>query len=290
MFKNIRSSLPAAVGYLAIVITMGDKLMIHPVNSAHAPPGGMVASQHDNEIIALHTPLHTPLHVPHETGHKPHHPEVPEEPLSFPPHVDPTKERRITLKRENGEQRIKDRHSLFMPPEPYPFKFTFREVPLDNWKLWQIAEQQKKLLKYKAMLQDIICVSGGFDPLHSGHLAMFREAAKKGKLVVIINSDDWLMRKKGFCFLTWEQRADIISSLKMVHEVASVEDKDNTVCEALKRLKPKYFANGGDRKTDNTPEMEVCNELGIEMVWDTGGEKFESSSEIAKRVLASVDQ
>jgi len=57
-----------------------------------------------------------------------------------------------------------------------------------------------------------------------------------------------------------------------------VDDTDNTVCEALKRLKPDYFANGGDRKTNNTPEMDVCTELGIELLWKIGGGKIQSSS------------
>lgn len=132
-------------------------------------------------------------------------------------------------------------------------------------------------------VSNTVCVSGGFDPLHEGHLAMFREAAKHGPLTVIINSDDWLLRKKGFVFLPWEQRASLIRDLKYVHDVAAVDDTDNTVCEALARLKPAYFANGGDRKPGNTPEMELCEKLGIGLLWNTGGDKFDSSSEIARK-------
>lgn len=128
-----------------------------------------------------------------------------------------------------------------------------------------------------------ICVSGGFDPLHEGHLAMFREAAKHGPLTVIINSDEWLLRKKGFVFLPWEQRAALIADLRYVAAVSRVDDTDNTVCEALRRLNPRYFANGGDRKPDNTPEMELCEKLGIEMLFHIGGEKADSSSEIARK-------
>ncbi|MFM9890237.1 MAG: adenylyltransferase/cytidyltransferase family protein [Rickettsiales bacterium] len=128
-----------------------------------------------------------------------------------------------------------------------------------------------------------ICVSGGFDPLHAGHLAMFEEAAKLGELTVIINSDAWLLRKKGFIFLSWQERAAIIGQLRPVAHVATVDDSDNSVCEALARLKPDYFANGGDRKNDNTPEVQLCQQLGIEMVWDIGGGKTNSSSDIARR-------
>lgn len=130
---------------------------------------------------------------------------------------------------------------------------------------------------------DIICVSGGFDPLHGGHLSMFRAAAEKGQLVVILNSDEWLIRKKGFHFLPWEERAGIIRELGCVHDVSRVDDSDDTVCEALTRLKPRWFANGGDRKANNTPEFKVCAEHGIEMLWDIGGDKTNSSSEIARR-------
>lgn len=128
-----------------------------------------------------------------------------------------------------------------------------------------------------------ICVSGGFDPLHEGHLAMFREAASLGALTVIINSDAWLLRKKGFVFLPWEQRASLIADLRYVTAVAHVDDADNTVCEALARLKPHYFANGGDRKQGNTPETTLCEKLGIELLWNIGGGKTDSSSEIARK-------
>ena len=132
-----------------------------------------------------------------------------------------------------------------------------------------------------------ICVSGGFDPLHSGHLAMLRAASEQGELIVIINSDAWLLRKKGFVFLPWEDRAALIGDLRYVANVASVDDSDGTVCEALARLKPRAFANGGDRKIGNTPELELCNHLGIEMLWNVGGGKADSSSDIARRSCVS---
>ena len=119
----------------------------------------------------------------------------------------------------------------------------------------------------------IICVSGGFDPLHGGHLAMFREAATHGKLVVILNSDEWLTRKKNFHMMAWDERAELLRELKCVHDVVAVDDADGTVCEALARLRPHYFANGGDRTPGNTPEIELCLQLGIQMLWNIGGEK-----------------
>lgn len=123
-----------------------------------------------------------------------------------------------------------------------------------------------------------VCVSGGFDPVHIGHLRMMREAAKYGNLIVIVNSDDWLMRKKGYIFMPFRERCEILEGFACVERTTYVKDTDNSVCEALRRIKPDYFANGGDRKTDNTPEMDVCNELGIELLWSVGGGKIQSSS------------
>jgi D-beta-D-heptose 7-phosphate kinase/D-beta-D-heptose 1-phosphate adenosyltransferase len=133
------------------------------------------------------------------------------------------------------------------------------------------------------MERKIIAVSGGFDPVHKGHVQMIEEASKLGSVMVIINSDDWLTRKKGYVFMPWEDRAYIMGNIKGVRIVAAVNDSDNTVCEALRRMKPDAFANGGDRKDNNTPEMDVCNELGIELLWNIGGEKVESSSNLVNK-------
>lgn len=124
----------------------------------------------------------------------------------------------------------------------------------------------------------IVAVSGGCDPCHSGHIRMILEAATYGDVVVILNSDDWLMRKKGYKFMSWEERAEILMAIKGVTDVVTVDDSDGTVCEALRRIRPDYFANGGDRKVGNTPEGDVCAELGIEMLWNVGGGKTQSSS------------
>ena len=123
-----------------------------------------------------------------------------------------------------------------------------------------------------------IAVSGGFDPIHKGHIQMIREAAEYGQVIVILNSDDWLVRKKGYKFMSFEERAYIAGSIKGVTVVSNVDDSDDTVCHALKRFTPDYFANGGDRYDTNTPEMKVCEELGIQMLWNIGGGKIQSSS------------
>ncbi len=129
---------------------------------------------------------------------------------------------------------------------------------------------------------DTICVSGGFDPVHIGHLRMIQEAAQYGQVIVIVNSDEWLMRKKGYIFMPFEERCEILRGFAGVVQTSGVDDSDGTVCEALRRLKPTYFANGGDRKTDNTPEMDVCAEENISLLWTMGGGKIQSSSTLVQ--------
>ena len=125
-----------------------------------------------------------------------------------------------------------------------------------------------------------MCVSGGFDPVHVGHLRMMQEAAKYGRVIVIVNSDEWLMRKKGYVFMPFAERCELLEGFECVSETQGVDDSDETVCEALTRLKPDYFANGGDRKNNNTPEMALCEQLGIKLLWNAGGGKIQSSSEL----------
>ena len=129
-----------------------------------------------------------------------------------------------------------------------------------------------------------IMVSGGFDPVHAGHIRMIRHAAEYGDVIVIANSDEWLYRKKGFVFMEWERRVEILNAIKGVVLVDSVDDSDGTVCDAIRRHKPTYFANGGDRGRTNTPEQSVCEQLGVELLWSIGGdEKVDSSSDLAKK-------
>jgi cytidyltransferase-like protein len=138
---------------------------------------------------------------------------------------------------------------------------------------------------------DTVLVSGGFDPAHIGHIRMIIEAATYGNVIVVANSDDWLMRKKGYIFMPWVERAELLAAVKGVISVERVDDTDGTVCEAIRRIKPTYFANGGDRKTNNTPEMDVCKELGVKLLWNVGGGKIQSSSDLveASGMVMSTD-
>lgn len=121
-----------------------------------------------------------------------------------------------------------------------------------------------------------IVISGGFDPIHPGHIAMIEDAKKYGEVHIIVNSDEWLIRKKGFFFQPWVDRKKILEAY--TPHVHAVDDTDGTVCEALRRIRPDYFGNGGDRGKTNTPELAVCDELGIEPVFELGGGKYSSSS------------
>ena len=135
------------------------------------------------------------------------------------------------------------------------------------------------------MTENIVAVSGGFDPIHVGHVRMLQAAARLGtKLVVIVNDDSFLMRKKGYVFMPLDERMEIIRAIKGVDIVIAAIDSDNTVCETLRFVRPNIFANGGDRKAmSDIPEADVCQELGIHMVFNVGGDKVQSSSTLVAR-------
>jgi D-beta-D-heptose 7-phosphate kinase/D-beta-D-heptose 1-phosphate adenosyltransferase len=138
--------------------------------------------------------------------------------------------------------------------------------------------------------EKVIVVSGGFDPLHYGHVRYFKEARKLGdKLIVILNTDNFLRLKKGYVFMRFNERKEIIESIKYVDKIVKCIDKDNTVCETLKMLKKKYpnltFSKGGDKNISNIPEAQTCDNCGIRMVFDVGGGKIQSSSWLINKIL-----
>ena len=121
-----------------------------------------------------------------------------------------------------------------------------------------------------------VLVSGGFDPLHVGHVRLIADAARYGEVVVALNSDAWLKRKKGYVFMPWAERREILRALHV--RVVPVDDASGTVCEALERIHPVYFGNGGDRTIGEAREHAVCLRLGIEELFGLGGKKVQSSS------------
>lgn len=130
----------------------------------------------------------------------------------------------------------------------------------------------------------IVAISGGFDPVHEGHVRLIHDAAQLGEVVIMLNSDDWLIRKKGFCFQSWLSRAYILRAIMGVKEVVPVDDSDGTVLKGLMEVQPHYFANGGDRTSENTPELVFCLDNGIKPIFGIGGAKIASSSELVKAV------
>lgn len=134
----------------------------------------------------------------------------------------------------------------------------------------------------------IVAISGGFDPIHIGHVNLIEGAAKYGDIIVILNSDAWLKRKKRLVFMPYENRARILAAMKNVLDVIPAEDDDETVCKTLAKLKPDFFANGGDRGQFNTPELALCADLKIRPLFGIGGEKLDSSSEIVKRAANAL--
>ena len=119
-------------------------------------------------------------------------------------------------------------------------------------------------------MTDTVMISGGFDPIHVGHIRLIKEAAKFGDVIVAMNSDDWIFRQKGFNSIGFKERKEFLMAIKGVVKVLPVNDEDGTVCAALIEHKPTFFANGGIRNERNTPEKIVCEELGIKMLWDIG--------------------
>ena len=135
----------------------------------------------------------------------------------------------------------------------------------------------------------VVAVSGGFDPIHIGHVRMFARARALGdELVVILNNDNWLKKKKGFSFMPERERKEVIEALRVVDRVVLTKhkpnDPDTSVSRSLRAVKPDIFANGGDRKLDNIPEVAVCDALGCAMVFNIGkGGKIQSSSWLLKK-------
>jgi D-beta-D-heptose 7-phosphate kinase/D-beta-D-heptose 1-phosphate adenosyltransferase len=146
----------------------------------------------------------------------------------------------------------------------------------------------------------IVVVSGGFDPVHVGHVRMLEEAKALGdRLIVLANSDHWLRKKKGFVFMPEQERKEILESMRWVDEVIITSHGENphdmSVAADLERLRPDVFANGGDRKPEQTdiptPEYEVAARLGIELVFNIGrGGKVQSSSELVKRAGVQAEK
>jgi cytidyltransferase-like protein len=141
-----------------------------------------------------------------------------------------------------------------------------------------------------------VFVSGGFDPIHIGHVRMIQEAAKLGSLTVILNNDRWLFMKKGFIFMPQKERAELLLAIKGVEYVWTTWHDENcidmSVVKDLASAMTYYqddfdqfiFCNGGDRREENSPEHDFCLANGVELVYNVGGGKIQSSTELARKV------
>ena len=144
----------------------------------------------------------------------------------------------------------------------------------------------------------IYMTSGGFDPMHIGHVRCIRETSSKasnadihpwnmkGIVVVVVNADSFLIRKKGFAFMPLEERMEIVNAIAGVDFVVPWEtDEDQTVIGALEILKPNYFTKGGDRFDASTiPEWDICQKINCEIITGVGaGGKVQSSSDLIRR-------
>lgn len=157
--------------------------------------------------------------------------------------------------------------------------------------------KNKEKGKNKSKEKKIVMVSGGFDPIHIGHIRLMKEAKKLGDyLIVVLNNDNWLRKKKGKEFMSASDRKEIIEAIAGVDEVVisshPKNPKDMSVCKELIKIKPHIFANGGDRnekdsqdpKSSLYKENQIHKRLGIEIVFNVGrGGKVRSSSELVKK-------
>ncbi len=145
-----------------------------------------------------------------------------------------------------------------------------------------------------AKKKKVVAVSGGFDPLHIGHIRYIQEARKLGdELVVILNNDNWLKLKKGYAFMPETERKEILEAIAGVSRVFITEHTADTddisICAALRSVRPDVFAKGGDRNIGNIPEVAVCEEIDCEIVSDIGaGGKVQSSSWLIEKSKAAM--
>ena len=135
------------------------------------------------------------------------------------------------------------------------------------------------------LMKTYYIVSGGFDPIHEGHIEMIKAgAAASDGVILLLNSDAWLCRKKGKNFMNYNTRRVICENLKGVIDVLAFNDDDNSASDGIRRAREKYadcnlvFANGGDRTKDNIPESAICKELNVSLAFGVGGENKANSS------------
>ena len=170
--------------------------------------------------------------------------------------------------------------------------------------LKSLVELKELLIENSEDERPIYMTSGGFDPLHVGHLRCIQETSNiandplknpsnlRGLVVVVVNADSFLIRKKGYAFMPLAERMEIIDGISGVDYVVpwEAEGKDQTVIGAIKELKPQYFTKGGDRFDPQTiPEWNICTEVGCKILTGVGsGGKIQSSSDLVRRAYGKI--
>jgi cytidyltransferase-like protein len=125
-------------------------------------------------------------------------------------------------------------------------------------------------------------VSGGFSIIHIGHVRLIQSAAEFGDVIVALNSDEWLSRKRTSPQVPWQERSEVLLALRHVAHVVPFDDSDGTACEAMEKIMPTYFANGGDRTQADPLEHAACERLRITELFGIGGGKLRSSREFIR--------
>jgi len=165
---------------------------------------------------------------------------------------------------------------------------------MDNNKILDLTKHSKEevqnYLNELKKQKKVVATSGYFDPLHHGHIDLFKLSKELGDhLIVIINNDNQTIQKKGFVFMPAEEKAKIIAELSCVDHVFISIDEDQSQCKTLEYLKPHIFSKGGDRYTYEIPETPICREHGIEVI-DGVGAKVQSSSDLIKKAKDSEEK
>ncbi len=153
-----------------------------------------------------------------------------------------------------------------------------------------LASVEDLLLQTQIHNERLVVTSGGFDPMHVGHLRCLLESSRiarnsghKVRLAVIVNSDEFLIRKKGYKFMPLDERLEIIAGVSGVDYVVPWDDGSQTVTGALEILKPMIFTKGGDRdSSENVPEFDLCKQIGCNVMFRVGGGKIQSSSQLVQ--------
>lgn len=154
----------------------------------------------------------------------------------------------------------------------------------------QSKEEVEEYLSELKKQKKVVATSGYFDPIHHGHVELFKLSKQLGNhLIVIINNDNQTVQKKGFVFMPAEEKAKIISEFACVDDVFISLDEDQTQCKTLEYLKPHIFAKGGDRYAYEIPETPICRKHGIEII-DGVGAKVQSSSELIKKAREAEEK